>query len=410
MEITSQLINNETVIKLSGRLDAAWSSSVDKALQDTIYAGSHKIALDLEQVSYISSAGIRVLVILIKNLKALGGTFRLINASPEVSEVLNLVGFMQLLSTLKQGTVTTNTLPNSQHEVEQLQLADNEYLVYTLHKHASQLGEVIGDSNLTGHELTMSTLPVNHDTWIIGQGCLGTSPYEKNSAGELLAVAGLAIALPGDAEQADWIQKEQELTPQVGVFHGLSVSGNFRYLLRFGETAGSLPLKLSELTKAALEICACDTVSFVALAETAHLIGAVTQLSPEQYPTDFFAFPGIRDRLLFTAEPAYANETCLIIGIISRNPAHPLASQLRPLADDSDLSIHAHAGIVPFSPIKKGYIELTESLDKFMNAQTIRGVLHLLNDDRDGVGVGESYLRRGALWCAPVKFNGESLT
>ena len=212
-------------------------------------------------------------------------------------------------------------------------------------------------------------------------------------------MAGLAIALPGDAEQADWIQKEQELTPQVGVFHGLSVSGNFRYLLRFGETAGSLPLKLSELTKAALEICACDTVSFVALAETAHLIGAVTQLSPEQYPTDFFAFPGIRDRLLFTAEPAYANETCLIIGIISRNPAHPLASQLRPLADDSDLSIHAHAGIVPFSPIKKGYIELTESLDKFMNAQTIRGVLHLLNDDRDGVGVGESYLRRGALWC-----------
>ena len=43
-----------------------------------------------------------------------------------------------------------------------------------------------------------------------------------------------------------------------------------------------------------------------------------------------------------------------------------------------------------------------------MSTQTIRGVLHLLNDDRDGVGVGESYLRRGALWCAPVTFNGEN--
>lgn len=42
-----------------------------------------------------------------------------------------------------------------------------------------------------------------------------------------------------------------------------------------------------------------------------------------------------------------------------------------------------------------------------MDAQTLRGVLHLLNDDREGIGAGESYLRRGALWCAPVHFNAE---
>ena len=320
---------------------------------------------------------------------------------------MNLVGFTQLLSTLKQSTVT-HAPSNSQPEAQILHLADNDYSVYTLDITASQIGQVIGDASLPSHELKMTTLPVNHDSWLIGQGCLGNSPYDTNSGGELLAVSGLAIALPGDAEQADWIQKEQELTPQVGLFHGLSVNGNYRYLLRFGETAGALSLKLSELTKAALEICASDTVSFVALAETAHLIGAVAQLSPEQYPEDFFAFPSIRDRLLFTAEPAYANETCLIIGVISRKPDQLLASQVRPLADDSELSIHAHAGIVPFNPIKKGYIELGDSLDKFMSTQTIRGVLHLLNDDRDGVGVGESYLRRGALWCAPVTFNGEN--
>ena len=410
MEIISQLVNDETIIKLSGRLDAAWSSSVDKILQDTIYAGSHKIALDLEQVSYISSAGIRVLVILIKNLKGLGGSFRLINASPEVTEVLNLVGFTQLLSTLKSSNPIKHTQTKSHPDVQQIIITDNEFTVYTLDNNANQIGHVIGDSSLVSNKLEMTILPVNQDSWIIGQGCLGSHNYEKNSGGELLAVSGLAIALPGDAEQADWIKKEQELTPQVGLFHGLSVNGKFRHLIRFGENAGSLSLKMSELASAALTICDSDTVSWVALAETAHLIGAVAQISPEQYPDDFFAFPSIRDRLLFTAEPAYANETCLIIGIVSKNPSYPLSSQLRPLATDSDLYIHAHAGIVPFIPIKKGYIDLPESLDKFMNAQTIRGVLHLLNDDRDGVGVGESYLRRGALWCAPVSFNGESLS
>ena len=125
-------------------------------------------------------------------------------------------------------------------------------------------------------------------------------------------------------------------------------------------------------------------------------------------PADFFEFPSIRDRLLFTAEPAYTDATCLIAGVIARNPKLPLATQLRPIAEGSDLLMHAHACIVPFNPVCKGFIHLAESLEKLMAAQTIRGVLHLLNDDRDGVGAGESFLRRGAIWCAPVDFNGEA--
>ena len=406
MEIISQIINDETIIKLSGRLDAAWSNSVDKTLQDTIYAGSHKIALDLEHVSYISSAGIRILVILLKKLKTLGGSFRLINPSAEVSEVLNLVGFTHLLSSLNQPINHNSTKKNSP-DAEHIQLADHELSLYTLDKLSYQQGLVIGDATPNGNEIAITHLPVNHDRWIIGQGALGNDTYVKHSSGELLAVSGLAIALPGDAEQADWIQKEQELTPQVGLIHGLSVSGKFRYLLRFGETPGTQPLKISELANTALETCNSDTVSFVILGETAHLIGAVAQISVDRYPNDFFAFPSIRDRLLFTAEPAYANETCLIIGIISNKPDHLLSTQVRPLANDSKLFMHAHAAVVPFSPIKKGFIELDESLEKFMSAQTIRGVLHLINDDRDGVGAGESFLRRGALWCAPVDFTGE---
>jgi len=43
-------------------------------------------------------------------------------------------------------------------------------------------------------------------------------------------------------------------------------------------------------------------------------------------------------------------------------------------------------------------------LDGLLETQTLRGVLHLLNDDRDGIGAGESHLRRGAIWCAPLHF------
>lgn len=410
MEIITQLDGDEMRIALNGRLDAAWSNSVNKTLQDTVHGGAHRIALDLSQVSYLSSAGIRVLVLLTKSLKAIGGTLRLIDPSPAVSEVLKLVGFQQLLDTaaaLAPAVVPKPAPKPASPESRHVKLADNDFELYTLNEDAVQQGVVIGDGeNRLKHPVV---LPIPEDTWVIGQGLLGSVNSNPESAGELLAVAGLAITLPGDdPAHPDWMQQEGELVPKVSLLHGLKVAGKFRYLLRFGEIPETPPLRLSELAEAVLELCASDTVSWVLVAETAHLIGAALQIPSDLYGDDFFAFPSIRDHLLFTAEPAYAEETCLIVGLIARNPPSLLATQLRPIAEDSDLYIHVHACIVPFNPVRKGYIDLPESLDRLMDMQTIRGVLHLLNDDREGVGAGESYLRRGALWCAPVTFNGEA--
>ena len=117
MEIITQLDDDEMRIELRGRLDAAWSNSVNKTLQDVVHAGSHRIALDLSQVTYLSSAGIRVLVILTKNLKAIGGSFRLINPSPTVSEVLKLVGFQQLLDTFSKSAIIEKPIIKDQNNI-----------------------------------------------------------------------------------------------------------------------------------------------------------------------------------------------------------------------------------------------------------------------------------------------------
>ena len=406
MEIITQLDGDEMRIELRGRLDAAWSNSVSKTLQDTVQGGAHRIALDLSQVSYLSSAGIRVLVMLTKNIKAIGGSFRLINPSEAVSEVLKLVGFQQLLDTFSTSLGVQGPVLKQHDSIEpaRVKLAENDFEVYTLSSDSIQRGLVIGNDD---NQAVAIAVPA--DTWVIGQGVLGSTHVNAKRSGELVAVSGLAITLPGDdPAHPDWMQQEAELIPEVALFHGLKVTGKFRYLLRFGEMPETLPLRLSELTQAALEICKSDAVSWVMLAETAHLIGAAALGAPGQHIDDFFEFPSIRDRLLFTAEPAYTDATCLIAGVIARNPKLPLATQLRPIAEGSDLLMHAHACIVPFNPVCKGFIHLAESLEKLMAAQTIRGVLHLLNDDRDGVGAGESFLRRGAIWCAPVDFNGEA--
>jgi anti-anti-sigma factor len=412
MEIITELEGDEMRIELRGRLDAAWSNSVSKTLQDSVHGGSHRIALDLSQVSYLSSAGIRVLVILAKNLKAVGGSFRLINPSPSVSDVLRLVGFQQLLDTFNSSAaIQKPTLKEHKNsESRSVKIGENDFDIYTVNLDSVQQGLVIGDveNKLVADLKHVVAMPVNNDTWVIGQGVLGAADFTESSFGELLAVSGLAITLPGDdPAHPDWMQHEADLVPEVSLLHGLKGVGEFRYLMRFGEIPETAPIRLSDLAKAAMELCVSDMVSFVILAETAHLIGAAAQVSHKAYSDEFFDFPAIREHLLFTAEPAYADDTCLIVGLIARNPQRPLATQLRPMANDSDLFMHAHASVVPFIPVRKGFIDLSESLQKLMVTQTIRGVLHLLNDDREGIGAGESFLRRGALWCAPIDFKRE---
>ncbi|WP_052700479.1 STAS domain-containing protein [Methylocucumis oryzae] len=396
MDIVTELIGDETHVVLSGRLDAAWSNAVNQALQNTVHSGSHHIALNLANVDYLSSAGIRVLVILAKHLQKIGGRLRLADASPAVREVLQLVGFHQLLAGLDKPPVEKLVVKSDKTAFESCEINGIALERYLLNADALQQVTVIDNSDET------TLLEIGEGHWAIGHGCLGADS-SLAQAGELLAVDGLAVCLPGDDPQhPDWLSQEGGLVPRVGLVHGLYASGTFRYLLRFGLHPDTPPLRLSELAQMTLACCECDTVAWVMIAETAHLIGAALQVSASARESGFFNFPSIRDRLLFTAEPAFADETCVVAGVIARDANSLLAKQLRPYDGESGLAMHHHAGVMPFMPVRKGLIELSESLQRLMDTQTVRGVLHLLNDDREGVGAGESFLRRGAIWCAPV--------
>lgn len=420
MEIRTRLDGEEMHIELEGRMDAAWSGTVGKTLQETLHAGCHSIALDLSKVTYLSSAGIRVLVILVKQLKGIGGSLRIADASPAVRDVLQMVSFHSLLEAAAPAPKpATPARPREPAGPRAWQYGEHGFEIHNLNPDDlnpdSLRGSVIGDparSFAAGETSCRSvSLPASTNTLFVGLGTLGTEADCRQRAGELLAVDGLAIALPGDdPAHPDWLMRESELVPQVNLLHGLRAEGSFRHLLRFGTTPDAPALSMSELALAVLELCKCEQAAFVAVAETASLVGVALQVPPNRIDGDWFAFPAIRDRMLFTAEPAYADEACLIAGIAARNPVPPLAGSLRPLRAESGLAGHIHAAVVPYRPVHKGLIQLHDTLEALMESQTLRGVLHLLNDDREGVGAGESYLRRGAVWCAPVVFDAEVMS
>src|SRR6516164_681994 len=97
MEIISQTAQGRSELKLKGRLDANWADHVGNAIESAIRAGQHHIDLDLAQVDYLSSAGIRVLLKYFKQLQAARGVLRVVRASEAILSVLQLSGFAGML-------------------------------------------------------------------------------------------------------------------------------------------------------------------------------------------------------------------------------------------------------------------------------------------------------------------------
>ena len=85
---------DEKRLELSGRIDSANAAQVERALAEKLAGEKPEVlTLDLAKLSYISSAGLRILLHLRKNV----GDMRLVNVSSEVYEILEMTGFTEMM-------------------------------------------------------------------------------------------------------------------------------------------------------------------------------------------------------------------------------------------------------------------------------------------------------------------------
>ncbi len=97
MIVNSETVGGVTVLSPSGRIDsntaAVFETSVTKAL-----AHAPRMILDFSDVPYISSAGLRVVLVAAKKLGAKKGGFALCGLSESVLDVFQLSGFASILT------------------------------------------------------------------------------------------------------------------------------------------------------------------------------------------------------------------------------------------------------------------------------------------------------------------------
>ena len=96
LEITQT--DNQVMVSLDGRLDTVTSSEFEKNLTPFFATQSIELILDCASMEYISSAGLRVVLMAHKNIIAKGGSFIIRNLNNEVRSVFDMTGFSRILT------------------------------------------------------------------------------------------------------------------------------------------------------------------------------------------------------------------------------------------------------------------------------------------------------------------------
>ena len=98
MQIAETRENGAVVVAPTGRVDSTTSDQLERHLSALVASGERRIVVDFSHVEYISSAGLRVMLVLAKRMKDARGAVALCAMGDPVRHVFELAGFMPLFA------------------------------------------------------------------------------------------------------------------------------------------------------------------------------------------------------------------------------------------------------------------------------------------------------------------------
>ena len=407
METSKRQKEGYLEVSVSGRLDSYWADYLAEELSEIVQQGVHTIQLDLAEVRYLSSAGIGVLLRFHRELARIDGSMRVSNPSPMVRKVLEISGLAKTFLLDSPEASEPEAAPPS---VKELERDGVRYQIYQESAGKSLQCRIIGDPlRLAGcrfEQEDCQRVTLKSSSFGLGIVALG-SDFDscRERFGEFLAAAGTAIYAPTDQTGApDYLVSAGETLPEIAVLYGLICEGPLALQARFETSQKEGRVSLSSVAESCLEIADSDVVGLVLVSESVGLVGAALKRSPalDASPQAPFEHPGIRRWLSFTPERVYARSVNLVVGLALRGDAGELDPFVRPLGKSNGMAGHFHAAAFTYGPVKRGQINLRETVATLFRTERPLGVLHLLHDNRPILGVGESEFSRGACWFGPI--------
>jgi len=413
------VITNETkqgylLLHVSGRIDGYWSKMLDEALDSAIRAGDQNIALDLEEVEYLSSLGIRIFVKYVKLFKSIDGSFGITKASQNVHSILDMVGLDSMLKWQEPKKTSQETENPSACKVE------NEGFCFKSQslseKPAENLEEKLLKCTLVGHpeklfnssftENDFKSVKFGKGKYGLGLGAFGTGYKDcEGRFGEFVA-AGEAVAyMPsGKINSPDYLVTAGTLIPEINLLYGILFEGEFSRFIRFTPLTPGKRLPFSSIINTISSLTGYESFAMIMVGESAGIVGASLHKSPVLSKTgeNPLGYPEVKESVNFTTEPEFRGSVALTTGIVTKKKGGDIARFTRPSAEGGELRQHMHSAIFSYFPLSKSDQDLYKTVFSLFEDDKIDSVMHLLNDQRETVGIGESEFFQGICWVGPL--------
>ena len=345
----------------------------------------------------MSSAGIRTLINQYKKIKQIGGLFVLEELSEGVSEVLSMVGMISMLTDRAPET----TVP----EIKQADFLEINNYRFEIEALASQPMTLQLTGN-PGLALTSGFTAADNEKFKfkpnqygLGIGAIGDGFEDcKSRYGEFLAIGDALVYKPSDGSKIpDYMVKTGKLEPEINALYALQAQGNFSNRITFEPIEINSSISHCDLMAGFAKSSGSSQFVFLVIAESDGLVGASLNAPPVD-GTPLFEFPGIRENIHFTTEPAYPKMLTVSLGFYAVDPPDHFKAYLRPAKVGSAAYIHTHTTVFPFQSLPKNEKSAGKLVLHLFETSHVLDVLHLINDTREIAGIGESMFKQGVAW------------
>lgn len=110
MEVRNEVADGVALCRIVGKIDALTGPALQAAAGSAINGGNPRIIFDMRDVTYISSAGLRVIVLTAKHAKAANGGLAIFGLQPAISEIFEITGLRTITPTASNETEARSKL------------------------------------------------------------------------------------------------------------------------------------------------------------------------------------------------------------------------------------------------------------------------------------------------------------
>ncbi len=246
-------------VSLSGRLEGVGAQELDNYIADT---GNNcqfvSLVMDMTNVDYLSSAGLRMLLSLSKMITSEGGRFALANLQQFCMDVMQLTGFQHtfnIFKTLEEaqkycGSIVQRQLTDGKKQPNRLETENGSFDFETISDNAPAL-TITGELEDILHSRINQKLiwgrKFQELNYSLGYGALGNLPNDFMPAiGPLLTVNGTMFWHNSDTGASDYMipagNTNSDILVQTG--YDIALKGSFNQLIRFNASdTNGIPLK-----------------------------------------------------------------------------------------------------------------------------------------------------------------------